>query len=95
MSTKPEFNKSEELTIGNQTNSTNCVVSNLFGMFETLDTLQGNTDATSKRYEVVRKALTDTYSFYQSDFFPFDKVSNMFTLSDTWEALKSHPNAHI
>jgi hypothetical protein len=88
---EPSFNGSINfVSLSNQGSPTNCVVSNMFGMLETLDLLKGqNTHISNLRYRVVREALFKDYSFYQNDFFPFADASDNYSLSNIWEKCKT------
>ncbi|MBI2742806.1 MAG: hypothetical protein HYX48_02705 [Chlamydiales bacterium] len=90
--------------LASQGNHTNCVVSNLFATFETLDRLQGSSvDTTEERYRVTREALMHDYSFYRDAFFPFRIDFNYLrsaetrnaSLTEIWEAFEQKPNAAI
>jgi hypothetical protein len=90
----PDFPNSVEFAkIEPQGGTTNCVVSNLFGMLEAVDKIKGvNEDITKLRYRVFREALIKDYGFYEDNFFPF---SDSFSVYDIWQRLKKFPEAAI
>ena len=94
---EPEFTESESFaTIENQGNRTNCVVSNLFGMFSALDKIKGkNQDITRLRQQATRKALMQEYGFYQNEFFLFTSQSDRYCLTDTWPLIEEVSQSHI
>jgi hypothetical protein len=96
-SNEPKFlNSTNFATIASQGGRTNCVVSNLFGMLETLDRLRGEKeDITQLRYKIVRESLMKDYEFYKHNFSPLACVSNFFTLGRIWQQIRSSPNAAI
>lgn len=96
-SQKPEFLGSANFgNIADQGSETNCVVSNMFGMFEALDRIHGvEQEVIDLRYNVVREALMKKYGFYKSDFFPFTDEVDGFSLEKIWNVIKSHPNDTI
>lgn len=87
-SEEPTFSEAVNFAyIANQGNSTNCVVSNLFGMLETLDRVRGDDlEVTQLRYETVRNSLSGQYEFYRDDFSPFSNLSDGYTIPHVWEA---------
>jgi hypothetical protein len=69
-----------------QGNSTNCVVSNLFGMLEAFDRIKGaSEELTRLRYKQVRQALMKDYDFYKKDFFPFEAKGSLLPIYDQIE----------
>lgn len=96
-SKQPEFASSVNFVkIANQGNSINCVVSNLFGMLETLDRIRGEDNEISQlRYTTAREALMKRYSFYKDGFFPFTDISNGYSLHNVWEKVAAYPEAAI
>lgn len=71
-SEKPKFSNSTLFSqIASQGNNTNCVVSNLFGMLETIDILNGQQHLAALRYQSARKFFFDKCALYQYDLFPF------------------------
>lgn len=81
--------------IAAQGNLTNCVVSNMFGMFEALDRIKGvEQEVTDLRYQVVREALIKDYRFYKNDFFPLAR-SGSCSLEGIWGVIERHPNEAI
>lgn len=92
MSIKPPFTGSITYsTIAEQGNARNCVVSNMFGMLEALDMINGKEEVTNLRYKVVREALMKDYGFYKSNFFPFLSRGGGYSLSYIWSYIESHP----
>jgi hypothetical protein len=93
----PKFQDSHEFAhIAGQGNSTNCVVSNLFGMLHGLDLLRGDDNTTATlRHRVTRQALMEEYDFYQSEAFPFTTGASGYTLSGVWEGAARHMDAAI
>ena len=89
-SIKPEFTSDEQYAkIAEQGNSTNCVVSNLFGMLATIDLINGNEEKlTSLRHKVVREALLKKYDFYKEGFAPFSG-------EEVWDKIALHPDADV
>ncbi len=86
-------NPKKYLTINNQGNC-NCVVSNLFGMLETLDKIQGiDPRVTRSRNQAVRALMLEKYSFYRDDCSPFADMSETFSLRSIWEDFKNYPDA--
>ncbi len=94
---QPEFLGSANFAnIAEQGGSTNCVVSNMFGMFEALDRIKGDEqEVTDLRYQVVRKALMKDYGFYKNGFFPFASESDGYSLENIWGVIERHPNDPI
>ena len=73
-------NSSEYMELEGQGNISNCVVSNLFGMLETLDKIKGiDKTVTALRYQTVRKVLSKNYEFYKNDFFPNIQIGPTWT----------------
>ena len=93
-SSEPQFSDSVNFaTIGAQGNSTNCVVSNLFAMLETLDRISGaDSKVTDLRYKTTREFLMKTYSFYESNFSPFTEG---YSLDQVWSRFKTCPTAAV
>ncbi|WP_420420535.1 hypothetical protein [Simkania sp.] len=84
-SKEPEFPETESFKIDGQGSHTNCVVSNLFGMLETLDQTEGVDESVkAMRYRAMRDALIEEYGFYKHDFYPFapSGISGFFSSSD-------------
>lgn len=78
-------------TLANQGGSTNCVVSNLFGMLEAIDQIKGtDKETTALRYKVVRQALLKDYSFYEHNFSPFASSGDGYSLSSVWEKIQQN-----
>lgn len=96
-SNEPKFSNSTNFaTIASQGSTTNCVVSNLFGMLEALDRLRGEKeDIALLRYKIVRESLMKDYGFYKNNFSPLASVSDLFFLGRIWEQIRSSPNAAI
>lgn len=96
-SKQPEFSGSANFAnIAAQGSSTNCVVSNMFGMLEALDRIKGDEqEVTDLRYQVVREALMKDYGFYKNGFFPFARESDGYSLENIWSAIERHPNDPI
>jgi hypothetical protein len=96
-SKQPEFLGSTNFAnIAAQGSSTNCVVSNMFGMLEALDRIKGDEqEVTDLRYQVVREALMKDYGFYKNGFFPFANESDGYSLRHIWNTIESHPNDPI
>jgi hypothetical protein len=96
-SKQPEFLGSANFAnIAAQGSSTNCVVSNMFGMFEALDRIKGDEqEVTDLRYQIVREALIKDYGFYKNGFFPFASESDGYSLGNIWSVIAGHPNAPI
>ncbi len=94
-SKKPEFSEAVNfVNIANQGNSTNCVVSNLFGMLEALDKVRGEDNEISQlRNKTVRESLMKDYSFYKDGFSPF--TENNCSLKAVWENFAAYPEAAI
>lgn len=81
----PKFPETENFEIQGQGSNTNCVVSNLFGMLETLDHTEGLDESVKKvRYQAMRDALIKEYGFYKYDFYAFssDGINGFFNPSD-------------
>lgn len=95
-SKKPEFPNSVNFAkIPQQGGPTNCVVSNLFGMFEALDLIKDeDRELTTLRYKTVREVLIKDYQFYKKDFFPFTNSENL-SLKPIWNIAKEYPQAAI
>lgn len=84
------------MTIAKQGNSTNCVVSNLFGTLRALDEIRGeDTEVSKLRYKTIRKSLMKKYSFYKDGFFPFTSLSNGYSLTNTWKNIAAYHKAII
>ncbi len=82
--------------IADQGNCTNCVVSNLFGMLETLDSIRGEDPEISRlRNKVVRESLMHRYRFYQNDVSPFGTLSERYSLNPVCRKTAAHPEAAI
>jgi hypothetical protein len=92
---RPPFSDSTDLKdIPNQGNQTNCVVSNLFGVLETIDRLNGDDEINKLRYTVARQALMKDYSFYRGDFFP-TLQNDGFSLNSIWRKIETHAGEPI
>ncbi len=93
-SSQPEFSNSVNFaTIGVQGNSTNCVVSNLFGMLEALDRITGaDAETTRLRYKTVRESLMDSYRFYADDFSPFTQD---YSIGNVSYRFRDYPEASV
>lgn len=89
-SQSPSFSGARSiLSMQGQGNSTNCVVSNLFGTLEALDRIRGeDTEITQLRYQTVRASLMTKYAFYKDNFAPFSDPS-------TWDSISAYPEAAI
>jgi hypothetical protein len=84
--TKPVFNGTSFGNLDSQGNYTNCVVSNLFGMIEALDRINGKEPKISRlRNRVVRKALLSDYSFYKNDFHPFMSLQEGYSMRNMYD----------
>lgn len=96
-STQPDFPAARNYAnIAAQGNETNCVVSNLFGMFEALDKIRHKPqEVTRWRYTAMRAILTKNYEFYKDGFFPFTYLSSGFSLKDNWNEMQKYPQAVI
>lgn len=96
-SKEPEFLGSANFAnIAAQGSSTNCVVSNMFGMLEALDRIRGDgQEVTGLRYQVVRESLMKDYGFYKNGFFPFASESDGYSLKNIWGVIKRRPNDPI
>jgi len=83
----PKFSGSREFAnITGQGNSTNCVVSNLFGMLHALDLLRGDDETvTHLRHRVTRETLMRDYGFYRGEAFSFTSGRDGYTLNGIWE----------
>lgn len=84
-SKEPKFAETKSFNIPGQGSHTNCVVSNLFGMLETLDQVEGIDESVrAVRYRAIRDALIQEYGFYKYDFYPFEPsgISGFFNSSD-------------
>jgi hypothetical protein len=89
-SCKPEFPESSAKNIAAQGSQTNCVVSNVFGMLELLDSLKNDTTLTAMRNSAVRCKLSHYYSFYQKDFSPFGTEEKGFSYERVWQESQNH-----
>ncbi|MCI5052687.1 MAG: hypothetical protein MRY21_06100 [Simkaniaceae bacterium] len=76
--------------IADQGSMNNCVISNLFGMCEALDRLQGKPDMAQRRYRVVREYIEKKYDHVSGDFNLFGTESNRFTLRRDWDQSNDH-----
>lgn len=97
-STQPDFSGSANFAniAAHQQNSTNCVVSNMFGMLEALDRIQNNgQEITNLRYQLARQSLMQDYGFYKNDFFPFAPESDGYSLNNIWSVIQKHPSDPI
>lgn len=96
-SNPPEFPSAFNFAnIANQGNATNCVVSNLFGMLETLDRIRDDdVEISQLRYKAVREALMTRYDFYKDGFFPFTDKASGYCLQKVWENIAAYPEAAI
>lgn len=94
---EPEFTGSESFAkIESQGNKTNCVVSNLFGMFSALDKIKGEKEEITKlREKATRKALIQEYGFYQNEFFLSTYESDRYCLTDTWPLIEEVSDSFI
>ncbi len=94
---QPEFLKSVNFAnIAEQGGETNCVVSNMFGMLEAFDRINGDEqEVTNLRYQVVREALMKDYGFYKNGFFPFASEVDGYSLANIWSVIERHPNDPI
>jgi succinate dehydrogenase/fumarate reductase cytochrome b subunit len=96
-SQQPVFSGSANYgNIAAQGSWTNCVVSNMFGMLEALDRINGEQqEITNLRYKAVREVLMKDYGFYKNNFFPFANESYGYSLENIWNVIESHPNDPI
>lgn len=93
--TWPKFEGAIYAEIASQGNITNCVVSNMFGMLETLDLLNGfDGYITVLRNKVVRSALMNDYGFYKGDFSPSAQFAN-YHLHQVWQFIEVNPTKPI
>jgi hypothetical protein len=90
----PEFENSTVYSeIAEQGNCRNCIVSNLFATFETLDKIRGVDPTISKiRNLIVRDALNKRYNFYEDDFAHF---TSHLSADDIWNHIKGYPAASL
>lgn len=85
----PDFADAETfMTIAVQGNTSNCVVSNIFGMLEVMDKIQGADESIGKlRNKVVRDALKKDYEFYENDFFSAAGKTGDYSLNRIWSQI--------
>ncbi len=85
----------DSLTLEDQGNRTNCVVSNLFAALDVLDTIdeQESAPTISHRYRHVRTRLYSDDSFYEKEFFPEKKMNC--SLAGIWPELCHDTNQPI
>lgn len=87
---KPSFpNASVYKQIQKQGTDSNCVISNLFGVFETLDFIKGSQG--QNRNQAVRQYIVKNYSFYENDFYP-DNPQAGYTLAPIVAKALQHTN---